>query len=192
MGLLDGLKQVGINVPTPSGDAAKRAAGNEAGKAVTGVLGGVFGKIKDGIKDGAEVATNVAKVTGVKTVLNTQYPENIPLTQSKGMNQFVENGLSALDLFKGRPDGKPGADTLAGINTLREKEGLPPHADVNQVTRDDVGLIAERLARQGTPHAQSVLNTAMDTLGGLKKDYPKPEAPTAAPPTQRADPSLGG
>lgn len=185
MGLLDKFNPGGL-VQGAIASAGNVVGNTQAGQEAKQGLGGLLGKIRETAQDAGQFAGNVAKVTGAKTLLNAQYPETLPLSQSKGMTQFVENGLSALDLFKGKPDGTPGKDTLAGINALREKAGLGPHDDVSKVTRDDVGLMVDQLARKGTPHSQTVLNTAVDTLGGLSRDYPKPAEPTPAP-VQRND-----
>lgn len=195
MGFLDDIKKV---VPAQGG-----GNGQNLGNAAAGALGSIFGgKVNEAAQGPASAVTgwingaaatvgNAAKVTGAKTILATQYPEAMPLGQSPKMNTFVESGLRALDHFKGTPDGKPGADTLAGINKVREVDGKPPLTDVNQVTRDDVGSMVQQLAQKSTPAATNVLDGAVSTLSNLKGDYPKPEAPAAAP-VQRNDPSMGG
>lgn len=166
----------------------------DLGKGLAGAAGKVLGdKAKPGIDEAgkkiADKTTEVAgegvswlKVKGIQVILSTQYPDALPLGKSQGMTQFIENGLSALDLFKGKPDGKADAKTLDAINKLREGAGKEPLTGVDQFTKDDVKLLIDKLAEaKDNPHAKTVLNNAIDTLGGLKADYPKPKAPNAAP-----------
>ena len=172
----------------------KPGSAEELGKGLAGAAGKILGdKAKPGIdeagKKAADTVTEVAgegiswlKVKGIQVVISTQYPDALPLDKSKGMTQFIENGLSALDLFKGKPDGKADAKTLDAINKLREGAGKEPLTGVDQFSKDDLKLLVDKLAEaKENKHAQNVLGNALDTLGGLKTDYPKPKAPSTTP-----------
>jgi hypothetical protein len=184
MGFLDEVKKA---VPRPQG-----GNGQDLGKAAAGALGNIFGGkareavqpaadgVAKGINETANTANNWLKVKGTQLVISTQFPDALPLGQSKGMNQFVENGLSALGHFSGKPDGKPDQKTLEAVNKLRESGGQEPLTSVDQFGKSDLKLMVDKLAEKGTPHSQTVLNSATDTLGGLKKDYPKPVEPAPA------------
>ena len=189
MGFLDEIKKV---VPVPAGGGN----GKDLGNAAAGALGNIFGgKVRDaaqpavdgvnkGINDAANSASNWLKVKGAQVVISTQFPDALPLDKSKGMTQFVENGLNALGHFKGRPDGKADQNTLNAVNKLRESGGQEPLTGVDQFGKDDLKLMIDKLAEKGTPHANNVISGATDTLGGLKKDYPKPvEASPSSDPT---------
>lgn len=178
------------------GGIFKKATGIDPGKAedLGKGLAGAAGKIlNDKAKPGLDEAGREAgkkveevagagiswlKVKGIQVVISTQFPDALPLEKSKGMTQFIENGLNALGHFKGKPDGSADAKTLEAINKLREGAGKEPLTGVDQFGKDDLKLLVDKLAEaKGNTHAQNVLNNATDTLAGLKKDYPKPEAP---------------
>lgn len=183
------------------GDLFNKDGLNRLGAGLAGAAGQmVGGKINEAAKPGVDAATqginnaastanNWLKVKGLQVVISTQLPDELPLDKSKGMTQYVENGLTALGHFKGKPDGTADKQTLDAVNKLRESGGKEPLTNIDQFGKSDLKLMVDKLADKGTPHANNVIDAGTSTVSGLKSDYPKPQAPAQ---TQSYDPSMGG
>lgn len=186
MGLLDNIKGA-----VPGADLADKAKG-ALGNVFTGSVKppeGAASAVQNGVAAVQNGVTGAANWLKEKAIQAALWPlaDNLDLNKSPNLNTFVEKGLKALDLYKGTPDGKPGKDTLDGINALRKAAGKEALTSVEQFTKDDLKLIIDEAGKKGTTFASNFYNEAAASIGGFINDFKK--APAAAP---APGPDMGG